>query len=336
MNDTVNTKQLCIGFRKGKNEWNQLHSNINVSLKHGEFACLLGPNGAGKSTLIKSITGFLPIISGDALINGKSLSHYSKRSLSKVISIVFTERLKVPDMTVKEMVSLGRSPYTNFLGRLKPVDEQIICNSIKDIGISQLSNRALTTLSDGEHQKVMIAKALAQDTPIIILDEPTAFLDLPSRMDIMNLLRRLAKEKNKSILLSTHDLDLALRMADKVWLLDKGKQLAFGTPEDLILDDNFRKFFEKDGVLFDNEIGAFKIDHKNIKTIRLIGKGIEYKWVHRALTRNGYNTTSDIGNYMNVEITSNGSREYTLTHPSGVTHQYRSIEDLLRVINTIE
>ncbi|MBN2166212.1 MAG: ABC transporter ATP-binding protein [Marinilabiliaceae bacterium] len=302
----------------------------------GEFVCLLGPNGAGKSTLLKTLTGYIPPINGNTFINNKNISEYSKRELSKTFSIVFTEKIRIPNMTILEMVSLGRSPYTGFLGQLKDNDHHIVSESLKLVGIFNLKNNFLHNLSDGELQKVMIAKAMAQNTPVIILDEPTAFLDLPSRIEIMRLLRNLAKEKNKGILLSTHDLDLALQMADRIWLLDKNKQLTAGTPEDLVLNNQFRHFFEKEGVLFDNESGAFKMHQNNIKSIRLIGKGIEYKWVKRALNRNGYNTTPEKGNYLNIEITSNGHREYLLSHPSGSELRFQSIEDLLKEIKNIE
>ena len=335
MKELLSTKDLHIGFNDHRTGLNTLHSNINVVLNEAEFACVLGPNGAGKSTLIKTLTGFLKPIKGSVYINQLNLTDYNKKILSKTISIVFTERLKVPEMTVLEMVSLGRSPYTDFLGRLKQTDKQHIFDSIRDLNIEHLKHRYLTTLSDGELQKVMIAKALSQDTPIIVLDEPTAFLDLPSKVDIMQQIRQLARNRGKGILLSTHDLDLALNMADKIWLLDKGKELTTGTPEDLILNNDFRKFFEKDGVIFDNERGIFKVNQDNIKTIRLIGQGIEFKWVQRALTRSGYDTTTIKGNYPKIEVLSNGKREFLLTHTSGESNQFRTIEDLLSEIKKV-
>jgi len=333
MNDLLTTNELQIGYRHQQNGEQVLHRHINVALKQGEFVCLLGPNGAGKSTLLKSISGFLKPIQGDVIINNTSLANITKRQLARLVSVVFTEKIAVPDMTVRELVALGRSPYTGFFGRLTASDIRKTNEAIADTGISHLANRTIINLSDGELQKAMIAKALVQDTPIILLDEPTAFLDLPSRIEIMNLLRELAINKQKAILLSTHDLDLALRMADKIWLLAIDKRIETGAPEDLILDDEFRRFFEKDGILFDNESGSFKIDRQNVKTIRLIGKGLEYKWVQQALLRSGFETTSNHGDYMQIEIRSNGHREYHLKHPSGECFELRTIEDLLYRIN---
>jgi iron complex transport system ATP-binding protein len=327
---------MTIGYGGQKTSAVVLHENINVTLLRGEFACLLGPNGAGKSTLLKSLGGFISPLAGRVMVNGEPLSACSKEKLAQTISMVFTERVHVPGLTVNELIALGRSPYTGFFGRLLAEDKRMIINAMEITGIAQMSSRLVMTLSDGELQKVMIAKALVQDTPIILLDEPTAFLDLPSRIETMNLLQKLARETQKGILLSTHDLDLALRMADKIWLLAKGKDMESGTPEDLVLNDEFRHFFEKDGILFDNESGAFKLDRPNVKTIRLIGKGIEYKWVNRALARSGFNTTQNDGNWPQVEIQSNGHREYLLTHPSGSSYTSRSIEDLLAQIHQAE
>ncbi|MFT3738881.1 MAG: ABC transporter ATP-binding protein [Breznakibacter sp.] len=326
----LQSNELAIGFNS---PCRVLHKHINVTIKKGDFVCLLGPNGAGKSTLIRTLTGFLKPISGNVYVEGIQLSSISKQKLSKLISIVFTEKVMVPDMTVFDVVALGRSPYTGFFGKLSQSDLQKIDEALHDTGATKLKSRSIASLSDGELQKTMIAKALVQDTPLIILDEPTAFLDLPSRIETMDLLKTLALTKQKGILLSTHDLDLALRMADKIWLMASGRNMETGAPEDLILNNDFKRFFEKDGILFDNESGAFAIDRPHAKTIRLIGKGIEYKWVQRALTRNGFETTSHQGDYLQVEILSNGHREYQLKHPSGHSISFRTIEDLLARIN---
>jgi iron complex transport system ATP-binding protein len=333
MKDLLTTHELQIGYQNQGNCEKVLHSQINVALKQGEFVCLLGPNGAGKSTLLKTISGFVKPIAGSVLIGDKPIVQIHKHQLAKLISIVFTEKIAVPDMTIRELVSLGRSPYTGFFGKLSSTDIRKTTEAMQDTGIAHLQNRPVLKLSDGELQKAMIAKALVQDTPIILLDEPTAFLDLPSRIEIMNLLRELAVTKNKAILLSTHDLDLALKMADKIWLLAADKNIETGAPEDLILNDEFKRFFEKDGILFDNESGSFRVDRQNVKTIRLIGKGLEYKWVQQALLRSGYETTQHLGDYMQIEIHSNGHREYHLKHPSGKTYELRTIEDLLYRVN---
>ena len=275
----LQSDDLEVGYHRNTAKELVLHKNINVQLHQGEFACLLGPNGAGKSTLIKTLSGFIPKIKGTIKVDGRELHSYKRNQLAKVVSVVLTERLLVSNMTVFDLVALGRIPYTDFFGTVSKKDKLKVLQAIDDVGLHGFANRQLVCMSDGERQKAMIAKALVQDTSLIILDEPTAFLDLPSKIEIVQLLKKLAREKNKGILLSTHDLDLALQLADKIWLLAQGRQLEDGIPEDLVLANGFRRFFEKEGILFDNERGAFKVEQEQLKTIRVVGKGIEIQMV---------------------------------------------------------
>lgn len=328
----LQSRDLAVGYRQGSDKETVLHQNINVQLRQGEFACLLGPNGAGKSTLIKTLSGFIPKISGDVSVGDIDLKDYKRNQLAKVVSVVLTEKLEVTNMTVFDLVALGRTPYTDFFGTLAKRDKALVLQAIEDVGLHGFANRQLVCMSDGERQKAMIAKALVQDTPLIILDEPTAFLDLPSKIEIVQLLKTLAKNKNKGILLSTHDLDLALQLADKIWLLAQGREIEAGIPEDLILADGFKRFFEKEGIIFDNESGAFKVEREQVKTIRVVGTGVEYKWLSHALNRTGYQTT-DVGEeYPKVEINSNTNSAYVLHHADGTKHKLRTIEDLLEQI----
>ncbi len=332
MQTLLQSKDLVVGYAKGKAEEVVLHRHINVQLQRGEFACLLGPNGAGKSTLIKTLSGFIPRIEGEVSVNGKALSNYKKAELSKVVSVVLTEKLMVPNMTVFDLVALGRTPYTDFFGTLRKEDKVHILEAINDVGLNGFANRQLIQMSDGERQKAMIAKALVQDTPLIILDEPTAFLDLPSKIEIVQLLKKLARNKNKGILLSTHDLDLALQLADKIWLLAQGRKLESGIPEDLILTNGFKRFFEKEGIIFDNESGAFKVEREQLKTIRVVGTGVEYKWLSHALNRTGYQTTDNGDGYPKIEIDHKTNNAFILHHSDGTRHKLRTIEDLLQQI----
>jgi iron complex transport system ATP-binding protein len=330
------TDSLSIGYNNSRKGVKILHSDINVKLEAGEFACLLGPNGSGKSTLLRTLCGFLPPLNGEVAIGGRPVGTINNREMSLLISVVLTERVVVSNMTVFDLVALGRTPYTGFFGRLKGDDVKVVNDSIKAVGLNGFKERLITNMSDGERQKAMIAKALVQETPLIILDEPTVFLDLPSRIEIMHLLRKLAHERNKGILLSTHDLDLALQMADKVWLLAEGREMETGTPEDLVLTNEFRRFFEREGILFDNDTGQFTVEKQKIKTIRIIGKGVEYKWVSRALARRGFAASDEPFSGFQVEIKSDGQREYLLTGPSGKTHKLRTIEDLLAQLDNEE
>lgn len=335
MSELILTKALSVGYKQGRN-CSPLHSNINVKLMVGEFACLLGPNGAGKSTLLKTFAGFLPKISGDVYINGKNPDKLDAATKARLISVVLTERLVVPNMTVYDLVALGRSPFTGFFGRLTGKDRQMVLKAIGDAGLDGFANRNLMELSDGERQKALIAKALVQETPLILLDEPTAFLDLPSRVEIMHLLKNLAHKKRIGVLLSTHDLDLALQTADKVWLLAAGLPMETGVPEDLVLTNEFRKFFEREGILFDNATGHFTMAGAHVKSIRLIGKGLEYKWVSRALSRQGFTTSDNPFSRLQVEIRSDSQREYILSGPDGVPIRLRTIEDLLEQLKMAE
>ena len=328
----LQSKNLAVGYGHGLANATVLHRNINVQLQMGELACLLGPNGAGKSTLIKTLSGFIKRIDGSVEVNGKELHEYKRGELSQCVSVVLTEKLQVSSMTVFDLVALGRTPYTDFFGALKTTDKAMVLEAIDDVGLNGFANRQLVHMSDGERQKAMIAKALVQDTPLIILDEPTAFLDLPSKIEIVQLLKRLAKDKNKGILMSTHDLDLALQLADKIWLLAQGRVLESGIPEDLVLANGFRRFFEKEGILFDNSSGSFKVEREQLKTIRLIGKGIEYKWLSHALNRTGYETTHEDGDYPQVNIDPDCTKAYKLQHVDGSKHELRTIEDLLTEI----
>lgn len=299
--ETIRVVGLETGYRSG-NKTTVITQGVSASLYSGELTCLLGPNGAGKSTLLKTLTAFLPPVKGEIFIENKPLSDYSDAELSKVIGVVLTEKLNLNNMSVEELVGLGRSPYTGFWGHMNDNDRRIVAEAISLVGIENLSGRMIQTLSDGERQKVMIAKALAQETPVIFLDEPTAFLDYPSKVEIMQLLQRLAREKNKTVFLSTHDLELALQIADKIWLLDKLHGVIIGTPEDLALDGEMSRYFHREGVVFDRESGLFKICHKMDKTVRLIGEGARYNMVKKALARQGIAVDINLTNDVIIEV----------------------------------
>ena len=284
--ETIRVIDLSTGYYNKKNT-SVITRHINASLYSRELNCLLEPNGAGKSTLLKTLTAFLPPLKGEILIQNKELKSYSEADLAKVIGVVLTERLHINNMSVDELVGMGRSPYTGFWGHMSAYDKQVVDESIALVGIEGLRGRMMQRLSDGERQKVMIAKALAQETPVIFLDEPTAFLDYPSKVEIMQLLQRLSREKEKTVFLSTHDLELALQIADKVWLLDKPNGVTIGSPEDLALRGEMTKYFHREGVTFDIESGLFKIDHKLTNSVTLEGNGPVANMIRKALARHG-------------------------------------------------
>lgn len=265
MEATITLQNLSIGYRS-KHQLRVVASCLNASLLSGQLTCLLGANGIGKSTLIRTLAGFQPSLDGDILIQGKPLSSYSPRQLAKEIGVVLTTKSDTPMLSVREIIGIGRSPYTGFLGRLSAADEKIVSDAIHQVGIETLADRSLIELSDGERQKVMIAKALAQQTSIIILDEPTAFLDFPSKIEILQTLRRLAHDNQVAILLSTHDVELALQLSDCIWLMEQGNihnesHLSVGTAEGLASDGSLSRFIERKGIRFYKESLRIEINH---------------------------------------------------------------------------
>ena len=242
---------LSIGYKTKGSVYAVAHG-INGTIRSGELTCLMGENGVGKSTLLRTLSGFQPPLSGTIELVGQPLSDYTPQQLAKTIGVVLTEKPDVGLMTARELVAMGRSPYTGFWSRLSARDDEAVSDAIDQVGIQHLADRQVGTLSDGERQKVMIAKALAQQTGIIFLDEPTAFLDYPSKVDMLLLLRRISHEGNKTIFLSTHDLELTLQAADTLWLMTRSEGLLMGTPRELASQGALARFVEKaPGVTFD-------------------------------------------------------------------------------------
>ena len=254
----LSTINLTVGYRNGKRVTTVLE-NIDVSLRAGEFVCLLGANGIGKSTLLRTLSGVQSALSGVVEINGRDLSAYSSKELSKLIGIVYTDRTLAGALTVEELVSLGRQPYTGFFGRLDEEDYKVVKEAVEAVGMLHKMHDYVATLSDGERQKVMIARALAQETPIIILDEPTAFLDVASRIETMQLLRQLAQSQQKAILLSTHDVGLSLPLTDRLWLVTADSSVIEGTTEQLIANGTLNNLFPNRNVTFDSNVMDFRV-----------------------------------------------------------------------------
>ena len=250
--ETVRLENLSIGYTTKKNR-KVVATGINATLESSHTTCLIGPNGVGKSTLLRTLSAFQPPLEGKVYIHGNDLSTLREKQLARLIGVVLTTRPDVQNMTVEEMVGLGRSPYTGFWGKLSREDEAIVAEAIRLTGIESLSGRLIQTLSDGERQKVMIAKALAQQTPVIFLDEPTAFLDYPSKVEMMQTLHQLSRTADKTIFLSTHDLELALQIADTVWLMTTDGSLHIGTPRQLADAGVLSAFIEQKGIVFDRE-----------------------------------------------------------------------------------
>lgn len=334
-NETIHIENLSIGY-PGKSDVKVVADGICAGINSGELTCLLGANGVGKSTLLRTLSAFQPKLGGEIRIQGKEIGSYTDKQLSRVISVVLTEKCDIRNMSVTELIGLGRSPYTGFWGTLTKEDRQVVERAVALVGIPHLAHRMVHTLSDGERQKVMIAKALAQETPVIYLDEPTAFLDFPSKVEMMQLLHHLSRQTDKTIFLSTHDLELALQIADKIWLMDKANGVTIGTPEDLALNGSLSSFFARKGIVFDLETGLFRVDNEYTMQIRLSGHGQRYAMVRKALQRNGILANRNVESETYIETGDlKGGGAFVLHRPGEEPICLTSIGDLLAKLHEI-
>jgi iron complex transport system ATP-binding protein len=282
----ITVSDLSVGYKKGK-RFVAIKEGINVSAHSGELIALIGSNGIGKSTLLRTLTGFQKALGGEILLNDRKLSSFPIKELARVLSFVSTEAIRVQNLRVWELLSMGRYPYTNLIGTLTEVDNKIIKRAIQQVGLTGYEDRMIDQISDGERQRAMIARTLVQDTPLIILDEPTAFLDIRNRYEIIHLLHNFVKNENKTVLFSTHDLNISTSEVDKIWLMLDDKVVE-GAPEDLILAGNFDQMFHSDKVYFNSESGDFMLRKNSLGTFTLKGAdGKTFTWTGRALQRIG-------------------------------------------------
>ena len=329
---TIRLRDLSIGY-PDKHNTKRVAEHLNASIHSGELTCLLGTNGVGKSTLLRTLSALQPPLGGTIDLLDRPLSTYDDRQLATVIGVVLTEKSDIRNMTVEELVGLGRSPYTGFWGTLKEGDRRIVHEAIARVRIEPLTQRMVHTLSDGERQKVMIAKALAQETPIIFLDEPTAFLDFPSKVEVMQLLHNLTHTLQKTVFMSTHDLELALQIADKIWLMDRTNGIAIGTPEDLSLEGKLSSFFSRKGITYDTETGFFRIDTDYRREIHLHGHGSRYAMVRKALQRNGIRADRHVADdSLHIDTTGSAGDPFVIHRADGSTQSATNIEALLSLI----
>lgn len=283
----LQTQDLSIGYPQRRKGDICLASSLDLRLEPGSLVGLLGPNGVGKSTLLRTLAAMQSPLAGQVLLDGEDARSMRPGDLAKRLSLVLTNTPCPGLMTGFELVALGRLPHSDWLGRLSQRDRETISWALGAVNAEELACQLVTELSDGQRQKLMIARALAQETAIMLLDEPTAFLDLPRRVEIMRLLKRLAHQTERAILVSTHDLDQALRNCDQLWLMREGAMLV-GAPEDLVLDGGMTETFRADGISFDVPSGAFAVETPAGPAIYVKGSGTRETWMRRALARNGY------------------------------------------------
>jgi len=299
----IQTHDLTIGYVTRKATY-PVQIRLSLEVFQGEMVCLIGPNGCGKSTLLRTIAGLQPPLRGEVRIDNLPLGKQSISDKARLLSLVLTDRVEVSNLTVFNLVAMGRNPYTDWLGKLTDHDKELVHTALSQVHLEGYSDHFINELSDGERQRAMIAKALVQDTPVILLDEPTAHLDINNRVEVMMLLHELARQTNKAIVLSTHELDLALQTADKLWLMTPKHGIAVGTPEDLILTNRFQKVFANNSYRFDPSIGNFMVKHAEtprVVSLKIIGTGYRAYWTERALVRNGYKISSDAESSVTVD-----------------------------------
>jgi len=315
-NTVIQTINLSVGYKERGREL-CLFENINISLKAGELVCFMGPNGAGKSTMIRTLAGLQPPLNGNV-------------EIQQSVAMVLTDKITATHMTVAELVSFGRYPYLDWRLSLLERDHTIMNEAISTVRIESLMNKRLFELSDGQLQMVMIAKALAQDTSILLLDEPTAHLDLNNRVEIMNMLREFSRSQGKAILVATHELDLALQTADLIWLVTNDQKIKQGIPEDLVLDGSFDQVFQFKG--FDLKTG--KVSHHPFRnlTVSLSGTGHEFLWTKNALERSGYNVKTASIEPVSVEIYEGQKAIWKLTKHN-VQYECNTLAELFGHLN---
>lgn len=261
---------------------------LSVQVEPGELICLLGPNGSGKSTLLKTVAGAQKPLSGSVRLKGEEIGSISRRELARRVAVVLTDPIYGWSLTGYELVSLGRLPYLGWSGRLGAEDHRQVEAALRRSNAEELAPRLIGELSDGERQRLLLARALAQDASLLLLDEITAFLDLPHRLEVMRLMSEMVKEGWHSVVLSTHDLELALRTADRIWLLPGDGSLHDGAPEDLALSGALHGAFARFGVRFDPATGHFDWEGKQRGVVQLKGEGAAATWAERALRRCGF------------------------------------------------
>lgn len=297
----LQTRDLAVGYHARQHRRAVLE-RVSVSATSGELVCLLGPNGIGKSTLMRTLARMQPALSGTVELGGVALDSLSGAALARRLGVVLAERVSVESLRVRQVVELGRYPYSGWLGGLNTHDREVVAWALESVGASHLSDRDFARISDGERQRVMVARALAQEPLLLILDEPTAFLDLPSRVELMGLLRRLTRDSALAVVVSTHDLELALRTADVIWLLMPGGEVMTGAPEDVMATGAIAQAFEGRQIRFHAEERTFRWLTGDCGFAGIEGRGFRADMAKAVLEREGYAVVVDPPHTVTVHV----------------------------------
>ncbi|HLF34920.1 MAG TPA: ABC transporter ATP-binding protein [Cyclobacteriaceae bacterium] len=329
----ISSHDLAAGYASGKQK-KIILSHIQIEIFPGEIVCLAGANGIGKSTLLKTLAGLLPPVSGSIMLKGKPVVSYTRQEIARLISVVLTTRIPIGNLRAREVVALGRYPYTNWLGLHSAEDEEKIKIAFGMTGTRELESMLIYELSDGQLQKIMVARALAQDSEVILLDEPTAHLDLHNKISIMKLLKDLSSKTGKGILVATHELELAFQVSDRLILIRENGTLESGTPEDLILKGSIDSFMNYSSVIFDKSSGKFLPVRSPGPALMVHGTGIPYVWTKNALERSGYSVAREGSEYLaaiHIDI-KNDRVFWTIKYQNTMEIVY-SIESLLNCLD---
>ena len=280
----IYARNLVLGYKNDR-VINTVATDVSFDLYSGELTCMMGPNGVGKSTLLKAIMNQNPPIKGSIWLGKHEIELLNDQERAKTIAVVLTEKIRSGLMTVWELVALGRTPHTGWLGHLSKTDNKIVNEVLTMTHLDLISHKKLSELSDGQRQTAMIARALAQDSSILILDEPTAHLDLTNRFEIMHLLKKLAKEAGKAILVVTHDLEVAMETADQLWIMGNQEPLVSGSPEDLMLKGQIQKLLPGNKWEIDANNGKIRLKNPSLLP-EISGPKNMRHWVKNALRKN--------------------------------------------------
>ena len=322
----ISLEQISIGYKRNL----PLLSGLNLTAEPGEMIALVGRNGTGKSTLLRSILGLTPLLAGKCLLRGIALQDYDLQNRARTVSYVSSQVARIPSITVRELVSLGRIPYTGWMGRQGKEDRKLVEKAIMEVGMEKYMDRNLEQLSDGERQRVMIARAFVQDTPVMVLDEPAAYLDIPNKYELVRILSAF-RDQRKTILYSTHDLETAMMCADKFWVILDG-QIHEGSPEDLGLSGLFEQLFESSGIAFDRESGRFKYQLTPRGGIGLVdGPDQAVVWTRHTLERLGFEV-SESEEQTTVKVTRAGSGYHWIVKQGNAEKTVGSLYRLARFL----